>query len=491
MMLPNTITCLTKKLSQRHLGNSKYPPHTGWDDNQVVGSPESSGKQKPRIMSKLTANTPRRKTGNQFRKLKLSTMPLRSSADRFRLPMRRIIFAVLLILRVQAMDHDTLEVGSYITLKNIPSYTKPEKLPKNEKLGILEGERIDVKEIRTVGDETWGNTPGGWFNSAVQACKWVTGLLSKNGVDHAEPESVEDTPTPNIFKNSDFSVFNHQPLKRLQPRKRIEDWSFQDSSNFRSRRREVAHSDLLQRLLPPITPKFVSALRNPNLEAMIMQFAFFKGEAYQILCKRNELWKADLKHLYADYQKGYVEEVLLPSEVAKLYRPGVVVTGAQTPDCNGWYRYRKKGWGPEGRQRFPDNWQTCSGSLWYERVPVNGYYMHYWKEDGREEWRIRCFKSYETGSCQYDNKGVHNNFKKDDKINAKYKNGRWYAATIKADNSDGTYRIEYDDDNVVTDNQPADDIHHNNMSDTRPPNAGWQTFPLGTPDPNLTVKHYK
>jgi hypothetical protein len=49
-------------------------------------------------------------------------------------------------------------------------------------------------------------------------------------------------------------------------------------------------------------------------------------------------------------------------------------------------------------------------------------------------------------------------FKKDDNVNAKYNNGRWYSATIKADNGDDTYRIEYDDDGVVTTHQRADDI---------------------------------
>jgi len=48
-------------------------------------------------------------------------------------------------------------------------------------------------------------------------------------------------------------------------------------------------------------------------------------------------------------------------------------------------------------------------------------------------------------------------FKKDDKVEAKYKNGRWYSATIKADNGDDTYRIEYDD-GVVTTHQPVDCI---------------------------------
>merc|ERR1711900_76873 len=93
--LKNTINCITKKLSQRHPRNPENPR----SNDEAAGPSISSDTQSPRTMSRLTTNTPRRKTGNQLRKQKLSTMSLVFSAKRLKL--RGVLLCVALSLLVR------------------------------------------------------------------------------------------------------------------------------------------------------------------------------------------------------------------------------------------------------------------------------------------------------------------------------------------------------------------------------------------------------
>merc|ERR1711964_903648 len=126
-----------------------------------------------------------------------------------------------------------------------------------------------------------------------------------------------------------------------------------------------------------LTHRFTSALVADDLTALVFQYAMYGGEA------RSKL-KGDLAHLYHEHLTGFVHR-------------GVEVTGAGTPQVDGWYHRREGREGPPGPENSLRPWtyqgnhrdawhgstvggwpQITEGRHWYEKD--YGCYI-FWNSD--------------------------------------------------------------------------------------------------------------
>lgn len=68
-----------------------------------------------------------------------------------------------------------------------------------------------------------------------------------------------------------------------------------------------------------------------------------------------------------------------------------------------------------------------------------------------------CVNAY-NGFWYYKNEALLRSFGVGDKVSGFWKNGRWYDATIEAENCDGTYKIRWTADNKVTERQRKNEL---------------------------------
>jgi len=94
--------------------------------------------------------------------------------------------------------------------------------------------------------------------------------------------------------------------------------------------------------------KLCSVLDNPDLDAMILQFAMSKGFAEATLTK------TDLRTLYVGHEAGYRS---LPGDGGD----GVLITNAEIESLNGWYERRDNTEGPPANYGYSStNWRRST-----------------------------------------------------------------------------------------------------------------------------------
>merc|ERR1711964_668983 len=97
--------------------------------------------------------------------------------------------------------------------------------------------------------------------------------------------------------------------------------------------------------------KLCSVLDNPDLDAMILQFAMSKGFAEATLTK------TDLRTLYVGHEAGYRS---LPGDGGD----GVLINNAEIESLNGWYERRDNTEGPPANHNAPNfnTWRRWTGA---------------------------------------------------------------------------------------------------------------------------------